>query len=220
MTQKLITNDRKEKSVIANLKKGNAFGDTAILNNKPRNATCIAVSNCTVLTVERDEFLAILGPFFFGQKREIVAFLKNNVSVFRDVSRDVCLSLMAFMMKLDYAADKEWDIHREKHIYFIRRGKNIKLIALCVYLFDFEGFCGLYLSEYQSARSLHKSSAQATSGETERSPLDQVEIIDGQAIGTLGQDNGRSKRKKHALSQKVSFAFWFRCWVHIGCRNW
>lgn len=122
VTEKLVTNDRQEKYVIANLKKGHTFGEAAILNNKTRNATCVAVTNCALLTVQKEDFLAVVGPYFFGQKRETVAFLRNEVSVFKNVDRDACLGLLSFLMRVEYPSEREWELQREKHVYFIRRG--------------------------------------------------------------------------------------------------
>ena len=45
-------------SEIGRLGPGDVVGEIALLHNAPRMATVRAVTNCTLLTIERDEFLA------------------------------------------------------------------------------------------------------------------------------------------------------------------
>ena len=122
--EKLVTKDRRETCVIAHLKKGQAFGESSILNDNRRNATCVSVTPCVLLTVSKEDFLAAVGSHFAEQKRETMSFLTHRVAPFRNVTRDSCLALLRFSMRMEYPADKEWDIYREKHVYFVRSGTH------------------------------------------------------------------------------------------------
>ena len=127
VTETLVTKDGRETSVIANLKKGHAFGETSILNDKRRNATCVSVTPCVLLTVAKEDFLAAVGSHFAEQKRETMSFLMHRVAPFRHITRDSCLALLRFSMRMEYPADSEWDIYREKHVYFLRSGMHASL---------------------------------------------------------------------------------------------
>jgi MFS family permease len=48
-------------TVVRRLTAGEGFGEIALLRDAPRTATCTARTRCTLLTIERDAFLAALG---------------------------------------------------------------------------------------------------------------------------------------------------------------
>ena len=53
---------KKEGKVVATLNKGDYFGDRALVSDEKRAATCTAKgSNCQVLAVDREDFVALLG---------------------------------------------------------------------------------------------------------------------------------------------------------------
>lgn len=53
--------DGAEKTVLE-YKAGDYFGELALLKNQPRAANVIAVSDCSVLTLDRKTFNKMLGP--------------------------------------------------------------------------------------------------------------------------------------------------------------
>ncbi|GFH06237.1 cyclic nucleotide-binding domain-containing protein [Haematococcus lacustris] len=62
-----------KRTVLASLKRGQSFGEHAILNSEPRS------DSCTFLTVEQDAFLSIFGAFFQEKLAQAQAFFKTNV---------------------------------------------------------------------------------------------------------------------------------------------
>ena len=72
---------RRDKTVIDVLKKGQSFGDHAILNGELRTECVTASSNCSMLTVDRAAFLESFGPYFAQKIKEAVGFLTENVDM-------------------------------------------------------------------------------------------------------------------------------------------
>lgn len=124
ITEKAWSKNNDERIPIANLKKGQSFGDHSILNNKKRSATCVCIGNCTFLTVERQDFVRVFGPYFFEQKRLAMKFLMSKVGIFKEVPRDKFFNLILYTIKVDYPQGQEWEICKEKYIYFIVRGSS------------------------------------------------------------------------------------------------
>ena len=62
-------------TLIARCGVGDAFGEMALLNRKPRNATCAALSDVTVFTLDEKQLNAIL------EQRVAVRVLLNIVHV-------------------------------------------------------------------------------------------------------------------------------------------
>ena len=75
------TGHQRERTVIDVLKKGQSFGDHAILNGELRSECVTASSNCSMLTVDRDAFMVTFGPYFTQKLREAVDFLRQNIEM-------------------------------------------------------------------------------------------------------------------------------------------
>ena len=61
-------------------KKGDYFGELALIKNEPRAASIIAVTNCRLLTLERICFKRLIGPIENILKRNsdsYIKFIKN-----------------------------------------------------------------------------------------------------------------------------------------------
>lgn len=65
--------------MLATLKKGQSFGDHAILNAEPRSDCVAPTSNCTFLTVERGPFVEIFGAFFREKLAQAQQFFRAKV---------------------------------------------------------------------------------------------------------------------------------------------
>lgn len=68
--------DRKEEFQLAQLRKGDYFGEKALQSNEPRGATVRAKGRCTCLVLERDQFIKLFGATFniqFAKRQAISA---------------------------------------------------------------------------------------------------------------------------------------------------
>ena len=54
-----VTGQNGQKKVIAELKKGDVFGEMAMISNKPRMATVTALENCQVDVLTQENFLKL-----------------------------------------------------------------------------------------------------------------------------------------------------------------
>lgn len=74
--QQQMINDKACWVQLATLRKGDYFGEKALLSEDLRQASCIAVGHVTVLTLGRDEFISM-----FGSWSEISAHPKENTEI-------------------------------------------------------------------------------------------------------------------------------------------
>ena len=52
----VIIDDGKESKVVTTLEEGKSFGETALITDAPRNATCIARTDCTLYSLGKAAF--------------------------------------------------------------------------------------------------------------------------------------------------------------------
>lgn len=71
---------------VASLGAGSLFGELALLEDAPRNATIVCHSKCEVLTITKPDFVNILKSQMLGQKTEKLAFLRRHVPGMVDLS--------------------------------------------------------------------------------------------------------------------------------------
>jgi len=77
--------DHKEEVQIAQLKKGDYFGEKALLTNEPRGATVRAKGKCVCLTLDREQFVKLFGATFniqFAKRQGISAESGAHVQVY------------------------------------------------------------------------------------------------------------------------------------------
>jgi hypothetical protein len=68
--------NRRAKTVLQSLKRGDTFGGREILNEELHSHVVTAASNCTLLTVSRQDFSRALTPYFRGKQEQVLAFLR------------------------------------------------------------------------------------------------------------------------------------------------
>ncbi|GIL52647.1 hypothetical protein Vafri_8452, partial [Volvox africanus] len=121
--------NRREKTLIATLKKGQSFGEMAILNDEPRAEVATPTSNCTFLTFHRADLLSCFGPFFRDRLIAAEKFFHARVAVFQALPKKDTLKVISHVMQSTFPAGKEWEPVADQQIYFIKSG-TVTLEAL------------------------------------------------------------------------------------------
>lgn len=62
-------------------------------------------------------------------------FLMKRVNIFKEASREKFFTLVLYTIKSQYPEGREWDVCKEKYIYFIINGENSKYPS-CHHLFS------------------------------------------------------------------------------------
>ncbi|KXZ55557.1 hypothetical protein GPECTOR_2g1106 [Gonium pectorale] len=114
--------NRREKTLIATLKKGQSFGEMAILNDEPRAEVATPTSNCTFLTFGRADLLSTFGPFFRERLLAAEQFFHSRVAVFQALPKSHTLRVISHMMQSTFPAGKDWEPQADQQIYFIKSG--------------------------------------------------------------------------------------------------
>ncbi|GFR48778.1 hypothetical protein Agub_g10726, partial [Astrephomene gubernaculifera] len=114
--------NRREKTLIATLKKGQSFGEMAILNDEPRAEVATPTSNCTFLTFHRHDLLSTFGPYFRERLLAAEAFFHSRVPVFQALPKHHTLRVISHMMQSTFPAGKDWEPVADQQIYFIKTG--------------------------------------------------------------------------------------------------
>ncbi|KAG2491878.1 hypothetical protein HYH03_009830 [Edaphochlamys debaryana] len=199
--------NRRDKTLIATLKKGQSFGEMAILNDEPRAEVATPTSNCTFLTFQRADLLACFGSYFRGKLVEAEEFFHSRVSVFQSLPPSHTLPAISHMMQSTFPAGKDWEPVADQQIYFIKSG-SASLEALD------RRFAGGPPPAVGASRGANAAVASAAAGgalalETPDSEgnevLAAISIVDGRAVGTLGHED-ELRRLRRALIPKKTVA--------------
>lgn len=73
--EKIFKENEPAKRVL-DYKKGNYFGELALIRNEPRAASVVAVTDCKLLSLDRLSFKRLLGPIENILKRNSDAYIK------------------------------------------------------------------------------------------------------------------------------------------------
>lgn len=71
-----VFNEGEPAKRVLDYKKGNYFGELALIRNEPRAASVVAVTDCKLLSLERLSFKRLLGPIENILKRNSDAYVK------------------------------------------------------------------------------------------------------------------------------------------------
>lgn len=116
------------------LKAGDFFGERAILKEEPRNATIVALEDCTVLTLSHTNFLDMIGPMASlikitqdtRQLKVIPTFARSDLmdSEYNELaSRILDISLSKNTVLLKEGATVEVNGDSEPALYLVRSGE-------------------------------------------------------------------------------------------------
>ena len=131
----------KDKSQVVSVKKnigeltdGGFFGEISLIYNLPRTATVTAVTETSLIRIDKKPFNRYLKHLFEGQLEDLIEFMEL-CPIFRDMSKDLLIHL-AIRSKVKKFATGQIILKAESkcdYIYIIRRGtvkvtKEIKFI--------------------------------------------------------------------------------------------
>eukprot|EP00195_Chlamydomonas_chlamydogama_P007490 CAMPEP_0202906884 /NCGR_PEP_ID=MMETSP1392-20130828/40599_1 /ASSEMBLY_ACC=CAM_ASM_000868 /TAXON_ID=225041 /ORGANISM="Chlamydomonas chlamydogama, Strain SAG 11-48b" /LENGTH=944 /DNA_ID=CAMNT_0049595565 /DNA_START=401 /DNA_END=3235 /DNA_ORIENTATION=+ len=180
----------REKTLIATLKKGQSFGDQAILNNEVRSDCVTPTNNCTFLTVDRHAFMDIFGGYFNEKLKQAQEFFRMHVDMFKKVPREDADSAVRHMLLTTYPAGREWDPYNEQQIYFIK-----------------EGTCTLECHDRKFVVRDTPRILLADAGDApamaDSGVLANVVIRDGRAVGTLGHEEELRRLRRSMIPKKA-----------------
>jgi len=71
-----VFNEGEPAKKVLNYKKGNYFGELALIKNEPRAASVVALTDCKLLSLDRLSFKRLLGPIENILKRNSDAYVK------------------------------------------------------------------------------------------------------------------------------------------------
>ena len=104
---------------------GNLFGEMSLIENEPRNATIIALENCTMISIEKHDYIKLVKEVEKQRiNKELVSF-KHNYPIFLNWPASKCIRLISGFITQEYEKDdyvyKQNDV--PKNIYLIKEGK-------------------------------------------------------------------------------------------------
>jgi CRP-like cAMP-binding protein len=109
---------------INELKEGDFFGETALMSDRPRNATIIATDKTSLLVLKKHQFKAILGSLAEKRINHKIKFLQS-LPYFLSWSKSSLLKL-AFYFQINHLRHKQnlfAEGEKTSGIYFIREGE-------------------------------------------------------------------------------------------------
>ncbi|GBF99106.1 hypothetical protein Rsub_11915 [Raphidocelis subcapitata] len=113
------------KAVVASLRRGDAFGDSALLDGAARStAAAPASASAALLALERADFLLILGPHFRAAQAAMLSFMGTQVRAVREarLAPGELPRLCAHVLTGSARGGKAWELAREPQIFFVREG--------------------------------------------------------------------------------------------------
>ncbi|GAX82445.1 hypothetical protein CEUSTIGMA_g9873.t1 [Chlamydomonas eustigma] len=182
---------RRDRTVIDVLKKGQCFGDHAIVNDELRTDCVTSTSNCSMLTVDRDAFLDAFGPYFTEKLREAEFYLTSVVDIFLSVPPEDAKAVIKHMMLSNYKAGREWEPCSDRQIYFIKSGE-------CTLESHDHKFVPQDVSRVMIGDGVDDTPTMGDSG-----VLANVLIQGGRAVGTLGHEDEMRRIKKMMVPKKL-----------------
>lgn len=84
------------------LKKGDSFGEIALINSELRSATVLSIDDSELLALDKNNFLAILKTVYGHSLTETVTYLRS-LEPFKECSTDHLTSISPFFRKIELA---------------------------------------------------------------------------------------------------------------------
>ena len=109
---------------VIQLTAGNAFGDLALINNRPRAATIRCLTDCEFACIKKEDYDALLKKIDIKNEKKLVDFLEA-LPYFTNQSRVALVKLKYLMHQQEFI--KSQIVVREKDpstkIYIVRSGE-------------------------------------------------------------------------------------------------
>uniref|UniRef100_A0A383VQE4 Cyclic nucleotide-binding domain-containing protein n=1 Tax=Tetradesmus obliquus TaxID=3088 RepID=A0A383VQE4_TETOB len=118
------------KSIVSVLRKGDTFGDQAIIN-QARHST--AASNASLLVVSQEDFLQVFGPYFQDVATTRTHFLTSSMAPLLTAQHAEVARLCSAMVSSKPPPGKEFDLQQEQ-VFFIKEGVfELQLVDLAAH---------------------------------------------------------------------------------------
>jgi CRP-like cAMP-binding protein len=84
---KVLISKDKETVHVTNLGAGVGFGDLALINDKPRTATVVTLTDCEIVSVGKHDYERILKLIHLGERMEKISFLRSIPAIFKNLDQ-------------------------------------------------------------------------------------------------------------------------------------
>ena len=100
------------------------FGEMALIKNEPRNASIIALEECSMISIDKIDYIKIVKDFEEQRLNKELTSFKQNYPIFRYWPPSKCFRLLSGFIKEEY--DKDDYVYRQNDeplgIYLIKEG--------------------------------------------------------------------------------------------------
>ncbi|WIA14585.1 hypothetical protein OEZ85_003100 [Tetradesmus obliquus] len=118
------------KSIVSVLRKGDTFGDQAIINQARHSTAASPGSNASLLVVSQEDFLQVFGPYFQDVATTRTHFLTSSVAPLKTAQHAEVARLCSAMVSSKPPPGKEFDLQQEQ-VFFIKEGAfELQLVDL------------------------------------------------------------------------------------------
>lgn len=111
---------------VGRLKRGDTFGEIALLASVKRTATCTALEQVDLLSLHKDDFLTVYNNVYQAELANTVEFL-GKLRFFQGVPREQLVTCAPHFHQEYYKQGHTWYLDEENHVHFLMKG-NIAMV--------------------------------------------------------------------------------------------